>query len=354
MPSAPAPGGAQRRSRIHPVLGYALKFGLGGAAIWALIHSGALEPRLVAQAFVRHPGLMAAGLGSYLVLVAAAAWGRWFLLLRQAGLKAPPGQVFRLFMIGLFFNSLIPGGTGGDLIKGYYLFREHEDRDKALALTSIAMDRFVGLYALLCVAMAMTAWNVGLWKGSATLRANSLFYAGVFLAITAMIAAFFSPWSDSLLKRGEDGPPGEAGPRPRRGRLPGGGFFRSLAASLRIYRARPFALLAPLLLGIIVDCGLILLYFFSARALDLELPLRVHGFVVPTLTMINGMPISPAGLGVGEAAGKIVYRNLGVTSGGGEVLVLVHLVILAVSLAGSPFYLLYRARSSAERPRESG
>jgi hypothetical protein len=47
---------------------------------------------------------------------------------------------------------------------------------------------------------------------------------------------------------------------------------------------------------------------------------------------------------VGEAAGKVVYGSLGVTSGGGEVLVLVHLVILAVSLAGAPFYLLYRGR----------
>ena len=76
----------------------------------------------------------------------------------------------------------------------------------------------------------------------------------------------------------------------------------------------------------------------------MDLPLRVHGFVVPTLTMINGIPISPSGLGGGEAAGKVVYGSRGVTSGGGEVLVLVHLVILAVSLAGAPFYLLYRGR----------
>lgn len=322
----------RRRFRIPAPVQHGLKFVLGGAAIWALIHSKALQPRLVGEAFVRHPFLLAGALGVYLTMVVAAAWGRWFLLLRLAGLKASPGRVFSLHMIGIFFNSLIPGGTGGDLVKGYYLFREHDDRDKALALTTLAMDRFIGLYALLCVAMAMTAINVGLWRNSPILRANSLFYAGVFLVFTAAVALFFSPWSDFFLKH------------PRLGRLPGGRIFRSLAESLIVYRDRPWPLFLPLLLGISVDCGLILLYYLSARSLGMDLPLRVHGFVVPTLTMINGIPVSPSGLGVGEAAGKIIYRNLGVTSGGGEVLVLVHLVILAVSLAGAPFYLLYRAR----------
>jgi glycosyltransferase 2 family protein len=278
-------------------------------------------------------------MGVYLTLVLMAAWGRWYLLLRLAGIKAGAGRVFSLFMIGLFFNSLIPGGTGGDLVKGYYLFRENREEDKALALTTIAMDRIIGLYALLCVAVVMAAINVSLWWNSATLRINSLFYAGVFVAFSAIVALFFSPWSEAILKS-------VAAPGSRIGRMPGGGFIRKLFGSLSVYRNRPGSLVLPLLLGISVDCGLILLYYFSARALGMELPLRVHGFVVPTLTMINGIPISPSGLGVGEAAGKVVYGSLGVTSGGGEVLVLVHLVILAVSLAGAPFYLLYRGRKA--------
>jgi uncharacterized membrane protein YbhN (UPF0104 family) len=332
MPPVPEAGAAAPRGRfsVPKPVQYVLKFALGGAAIWALIHSGAIEPRLIAAAFGRHPGLLLAALGTYVVMTQLAACARWYLLIRMAGLRVGVGRVFSLHMIGIFFNSLIPGGTGGDILKGYYLFREHED-EKALAVTTMVMDRFIGLYALLCVAMAMTAINVGLWRGSAALQANSLFYAGIFAVFTGAVALFFSPWSAAFLRH------------PRLGRLPGGRFFRSLAISLLAYRDRPWALIFPLLLGISVDCGLILLYYFSARSLGMELPLRVHGFVVPTLTMINGIPISPSGLGVGEAAGKIIYRNLGVTSGGGEVLVLVHLVILAVSLAGAPFYFFYRS-----------
>ena len=318
------------RFQIPVPVKYLLKFALGFAAIWFLVHSGALDPALVGQAIMGHGGLCLLGLLTYAFLVILPAWLRWLLLIRLAGLKAPASRIFSLCMMGIFFNSLIPGGTGGDLIKGYYLYREHEDKDKALAITSIAMDRLVGLYALLTVAMAMTFINYNLWKDSPSLKLNSLFYAGVYLIFTTAIAFFFSPFSHRFLKH------------PAIFRLPGGGVLKSLFDSLLIYRQRPTGLLMALGLGVIVDCGLILLYYFFALALELKLPLFVHGFVVPTLTMINGIPISPSGLGVGEAAGEIIYRSLGVAQGGSEVMALVHICIIAVSLLGAPFYFFYR------------
>jgi len=329
-----------KRPRVPPLVMNLLKFGVGGAAIWGLIHSGALDPALVGQAFVSHPWFCAAAFLAYIAVVAIPAWARWFLLLRLAGIKAGAGRVFSLQMIGLFFNSLVPGGTGGDLIKGFYLFREHKDKDKSLALTSIAMDRFVGLYALLSVAMLMTLVNYHVWIDSPVLRLNSLFYAGVYLTFTAMIAFYFSPWSGYFLEH------------PQLHRLPGGGFLKSLFDSLIVFRGRPFGLLAALGLGIVVDIGLILLYYFSALALGLTLPLQAHGYVVPVLTMINGIPISPAGLGVGEAAGKWLYGSMGVTQGGSEVLALVHICVIVLSLMGAPFYFLYRT-DARKRVREA-
>jgi glycosyltransferase 2 family protein len=334
MANEPAAGGTGK-FRIPPFVQHILKFAVGAGAIWALIHFGALDPRVVAQAFVRNPLLCLAAFLSYLVIVVGAAWLRWYLLIRQAGLKINAGRVFSLQMMGIFFNSLIPGGTGGDLIKGFYLFKEHADKDKSLALTSIAMDRFVGLYGLLCVAMLMTALNVDLWMGSRELRLNSLFYGGVFLVFTTAIAFFFSPWSDRFLNH------------PRLHKAPGGRFLRSLFDSLLIYRARPWGLLGALGLGMVVDCGLILLYYFSALSLGMTLPLRVHGFVVPTLTMINGLPIAPSGIGLGEAAGEMTYRILGIAEGGSEVLALVHIFVIGTSLFGAPFYFLYRSKPEA-------
>ncbi len=48
---------------------------------------------------------------------------RWMALLNGQGFKAHINQVFSLQLVGLFFNFVVPGGVGGDLIKGYYLVK---------------------------------------------------------------------------------------------------------------------------------------------------------------------------------------------------------------------------------------
>lgn len=317
--------------KIPPLVQNLIKFLIGAGAIWLLIRSGALDPKLIGHAITSHPFLCLFAFLTYGILVVVPGWLRWFLLIRQTGLHAPVGRIFSLAMIGIFFNSLIPGGTGGDLIKGFYLYREHEDKDKTMALTSIAMDRFVGLYALLVVAMVMMLINTHLWIHSKQLAANSFFYAGIFLSFTAAIVFYFSPYSDRWLQH------------PKWFKLPGGKFFKTLFDTLLVYRKNPLNLLYALALGMVVDLGLILLYYFCALALDVKLSFAVHGFVVPTLTMINGIPISPSGVGVGEVAGDFIYNRLGVSQGG-EILALVHICVLLMSLFGAPFYFFYRVK----------
>lgn len=318
-------------ARLPPFAKNLLKFLLGAVALWALVRTGSLDPVLVGQAFVNHPAWCALAFVSFACLVLIPAWIRWFLLLRMAGLAPTPWRTFRLHMIGIFFNGLIPGGTGGDLVKGYYLYKDHREGNRALALTSMAMDRLLGLYSLLCVGVAMLALNRGLWRDNAVLKANSVFYGSVFLAFTAAVVLFFSPFARYFLEH------------PRLHTLPGGRFLKSLSDSLLIYRGRPGGVMAGLMLTFVVDMGLVFIYACFAHALGIGLPFLAHGFVVPTLTMINGIPISPAGLGLGEAAGNYMYNLLGVGEGG-EILALVHIAVLGFSLAGMPFYFLFKAK----------
>lgn len=338
-PTVPNPStisSTDKRRGIPPLVKHIFKFLLGAAAIWALIRSGSLDPRLVGQALVSNPAHCGLAFLTFAILIIIPGWARWYLLLRLAGLKVGAARTFSLHMIGVFFNGLIPGGTGGDLVKGYYLYKEHGQGDRSLALTSMAMDRFLGLYGLLSVGMAMIWVNQSAWRDVPLLRLNSLFYAGVFVGFTAAIAFFFSPFSRYFLEH------------PKLHQLPGGRLLKSLSDSLLVYRKRPMGLVLPMALTLIVDTGLILIYFFFALSLEMDLPLLKHGFVVPTLTMINGIPISPAGLGVGEAAGEYIYRLMGMDNGGGEVLALVHICVLTFSLAGMPFYFLFRAKESSD------
>ncbi len=49
---------------------------------------------------------------------------RWFILLRVQDVHLPPWRVGALLMLGIFFNMFMPGGTGGDVLKIYFLLKE--------------------------------------------------------------------------------------------------------------------------------------------------------------------------------------------------------------------------------------
>src|SRR5215210_7607646 len=90
---------------------------------------------------------IALGIVAYLIVELAAAI-RWQVLLRVQGIRLSNARVGALFIIGMFYNQFMPGGTGGDIIKSYLLLKETPDR-KAGALLAVLFDRVIGLIALI-------------------------------------------------------------------------------------------------------------------------------------------------------------------------------------------------------------
>lgn len=76
---------------------------------------------------------------------------RWQILLRQQGLRFPLRTIFSLSWAGQFFNSILPGSTGGDLMRIYQVCR-FAPAQKAAAVATIFMDRLSALIALLLLA----------------------------------------------------------------------------------------------------------------------------------------------------------------------------------------------------------
>src|SRR5213595_1385961 len=91
------------------------------------------------------------------VLVEIAAAFRWHVLLKVQGIHLSLPRLSGLFLIGMFYNQFLPGGTGGDIIKSYFLLKETSDR-KAGALLAVVFDRIIGLAAL----VAITSTLIGL------------------------------------------------------------------------------------------------------------------------------------------------------------------------------------------------
>src|SRR5438034_11089222 len=89
------------------------------------------------------------GILAYVVVEIAAAF-RWHVLLKVQGIHLSFLRLSGLFLIGMFYNQFLPGGTGGDIIKSYYLLKETPDK-KAGALLAVVFDRLIGLVALVAI-----------------------------------------------------------------------------------------------------------------------------------------------------------------------------------------------------------
>jgi uncharacterized membrane protein YbhN (UPF0104 family) len=76
---------------------------------------------------------------------------RWRIFVKQQRIDLPFGTILSLAWAGQFFNSFLPGSTGGDFFKIYQLCRLAHDRKAAAAATVLA-DRFSALAALLLLA----------------------------------------------------------------------------------------------------------------------------------------------------------------------------------------------------------
>jgi uncharacterized protein (TIRG00374 family) len=86
---------------------------------------------------------------------------RWWLLLRVQDIFLPLKTVTGLTLIGQFFNSFLLGSTGGDVVKVLYISRYAPAR-KAYAAMTVIMDRAIGLFVLVCIALCAMLWQLRL------------------------------------------------------------------------------------------------------------------------------------------------------------------------------------------------
>ena len=83
---------------------------------------------------------------------------RWRLLLGVQGIHITFLESLRLTYIGWFFNNWLPGGTGGDFVKAYYIARQ--THHKTEAVTVVFLDRLIGLVAVCLLGAAAVGYSL--------------------------------------------------------------------------------------------------------------------------------------------------------------------------------------------------
>src|SRR5215469_6384946 len=129
------------------------------------------------------------GVLAYVMVEVAAAF-RWSVLLKVQGIRLSFWRLSGLFLIGMFYNQFLPGGTGGDIIKSYYLLKETPDK-KAGALLAVVFDRLIGLVALVTITVTLVILRFDLlWRTPVTRNLLWLLLILLGASITFLVATF--------------------------------------------------------------------------------------------------------------------------------------------------------------------
>lgn len=221
-------------------------------------------------------------LAAVLVLVAvdrAVMILRWVLLLRASGIAISVRSASRLFLVSSFVGSFLPAGVGGDVARAYGLARESTTGSEALA--SVAVDRILGVLALVSIGMiGVIAWTPdesGDWR----------LPAAVAVIAGACVAAFWADqWIRWVVPAGRHGgsitrrvlrlSDAVSRYRHRRGVLAHVMAWSLVVQLLRVTQAY----LLGLGLGMTVPFGYFLL-FMPVGLLVLLLPISISGFGLP-------------------------------------------------------------------------
>jgi uncharacterized protein (TIRG00374 family) len=310
---------------ILPVVKAAVAISL----VYWLIHTG----KITLEPFVRllgTPWLIPFIFGINLLGVLINNY-RWLLLLRGQRIISSMKQTVPLTFIGLFFNLAMPGSVGGDVIKAYFIAKD-QPGTKLGAATSVLMDRVVGMYAMALIALASVLSNFSRIMMVHQLQALAIFIVSLVAGFTVFFLVGFSNTVRShvlthkILKS-----------------VPGGRIIEKIYDAVHAFRHGKRQFLLGILLSVIVQltniCSLyILAKFLNYHSVDFAGFL----FVIPIGLIATAVPISPAGIGVGQAVFLALFTwYQGVQSDIGPTLITITQVAQAsLGLIGAVFYLL--------------
>jgi uncharacterized protein (TIRG00374 family) len=220
--------------------------------------------------------------------VGLAAWlintYKWQVLLGGSATKPSFAELFRLNMIAIFYNLIMPGQVGGEVVKGFRV--AHLGVDGKRAAISVVVDRTTSLLALLVLGIA------GLALSPSTVSEPDL--VPWLISLAALLAGV-----TVILVTGA-----------------GLGRLGKLQSPIR----RPVqklnlhtwhldlgsqswsSLVSSLILAVLFQLAVVLTNYLLCLALDIPVTYIQLLWVVAAVSLLQSLPISVAGLGVREGA----------------------------------------------------
>jgi uncharacterized protein (TIRG00374 family) len=246
---------------------------------------------------------------------------RWGCLVWALGVRVSWWRLVRLYFVGAFFSQFLPTGVGGDAVKMYELSRD--DHRAAAAISSVLVDRFLGLFVLFAMASLALIGSYELVEPGVRLLIAALCAGSLIGAALLLQRRWIEAWGrrlrlDRLLRRIK--------------------ILRELYESIHLYGTA--ALVKATVASVIWNLILILGYYLLGLAVGIDLALRYYFLLVPIISAVLLVP-SVGGLGVRENTTVLLLRQVGVDEPQALALALAYDITLWITaLIGAAIYFI--------------
>lgn len=267
--------------------GLLIKSVIGIAGLGALVFFGSIDFSVLIHAAER-PGLLILAFLCMVATVPISAF-RWWVLLRGLAFRLSLTWSISTSFVSIFFSTFLPGAYGGDLVRLAIAVRAAGKGTLNRLTFSVIADRLAGLMALLILAVAL----VPLLPAD---LAERLEWIAAFAVAAGIAGLVFALSTGDLFSRLARRLPSPIGPKL-------GDIIAELTTALRAYVARPTLIATAVATSIFQWLFVIAALVILGTAMRFE-GLSWSGYATAGVWSLvaNALPITPGGIGVGEAA----------------------------------------------------
>jgi len=314
----------------------AAKIAVGICLLAFLWHKGLIDPVQLGKALAQQPWWMLAAIGSQCLLFLGLSM-RWKLVLASNLIPISNHLVTRLTLVSHFFSTCLPGNGAGDLVKGWIFSKR--GTEFGVVVGTMALDRILGMAGL------FLTWSVYLVAALLTKpesRALLLPFAGIAIAVGIGLLGLvaFSRKIDKFLHSLKDPEPGLSHKTLH--------FLRKSVGPIAKGSGSVSTVAWALAVSFFIQTTYIATAWLAGKVLSIPVGMLAAGAVLPLVSLVNAIPLSPGGVGLGESAGAAAMREFGMApDAGAQIVLVVRIASVFWAMVGMLCYLTLRPKQDA-------
>ena len=259
---------------------------------------------------------------------------RWGMLLQKKEVTVSQSKLLFLCFIGTFFSSFLPTIVGGDMVRGYYVFRETNSHEVSFA--SIIVERLCGLVVVVVIGFGASIYFLSI-QGLTPLIIAS--FSGCFATFLVLLLVFNQTLVTRLVQ--------PLKPMQRWGMIH---RMREIYQATLSYRSHLKTIIWCLVLSFLYELVIIYIHYLLSLALAWSIPFNVFILAVPVITIVSMFPFSFGGLGVREAATVVFFSQYAIsTANAVSISLMSYSIALVAGAIGGILYPFYSTQRKKDK-----